>query len=266
MTRSARVRLWILAAVVPLQIGGCSLIEQQPDRLPVPNLEPAVVTVERGTIRSVVTLDAVALAAPTLMLTASGAGELKVIATAGESLVSGETIATIEGVENTIEIAAPRAGVVVSFHGEDGAVVAEGNPVAEFAPDAFRFVAQVSPEVLYRLYEPPVEIVAKVDHGPAPFPCEFASLGTPPGAEGNPLDLPVELACLVPDGVRVFSGVRATLGVTTGISENTLVVPLSAVLGEADRGVVTRVATDGGHESVEVELGQADGRRVEILD
>ena len=99
---------------------------------------------------------------------------------------------------------------------------------------------------VYRFYEEPEEILLQIDRGPAPEPCEFLSLeagdtvaedsgdGGPGGGPAGAL----ELACRVPDGLRVFPAVRGQLSIMTGQAKNALVIPLTAVRGSVDEGEV----------------------------
>jgi hypothetical protein len=130
--------------------------------------------------------------------------------------------------------------------------------------DGLEVVAVVAPELLYRFYEEPVEVVARIDRGPAPFVCPFVAIGPPEGSAPS-VDTPVELRCRVPDDVRAFAGVRVDLAVTTAEVTDALVVPVTAVEGTADTGRVTVVLPSGEEVDREVTLGITDGVVVEVI-
>ncbi len=69
-----------------------------------------------------------------------------------------------------------------------------------------------------------------------------------------------------PSDVRVFPGLVADLTIAGGIAENVLTVPMTAVQGAADTGIVFIVLEDGTHEERPVTLGLNDGINVEIVD
>ena len=72
--------------------------------------------------------------------------------------------------------------------------------------------------------------------------------------------------CAVPADVRVFAGLVADLTIAGGIAENVLTVPMTAVQGAADTGIVFLVLADGTREERPVTLGLNDGINVEIVD
>ncbi len=72
--------------------------------------------------------------------------------------------------------------------------------------------------------------------------------------------------CAVPADVTVFSGLTATVTIAGGIAENVLTVPLTAVEGAAQTGVVYFVLPDGTTEQRPVTLGLNDGVSVEVTE
>lgn len=151
-----------------------------------------------------------------------------------------------------------------------GDVLEPGTVVATVSPDEFRAVAPISPNDLYRFYEDPEDIMLQIDKGPPAAPCEFLSLDTSGAGTGGAEDDEdgggggAELICRVPDDLEVFEGVRGKMSVSTGTAENVLVVPVTAVRGNADSGEVVIVAADGTEEVREVELGVSDGASIEV--
>ncbi len=182
-----------------------------------------------------------------------------------EGLVpGGERI--VEAKIGTIESVLVIDAVAAASEGETSMPDGSTPPPLELGQSAgrpFDLVSTVDPNLLYRFYSPPTKIMARIDQGPGPFECTFLSIGNQPG--GSAQD-PVQLRCRVPDGIRVFSGVRAKVAVTTGVASNVVVLPVSAVDGDADNGSVTLARADGEHEQRSVRLGLTDGVRVEVVD
>lgn len=153
-----------------------------------------------------------------------------------------------------------------------GDVLEPGAVVATVSPDGFRAVAPISPNDLYRFYEDPQDIMLQIDKGPPAAPCEFLSLDT--SGVGADTDSGgdgeggggggAELVCRVPDDLEVFEGVQGKMSISTGTAENVLVVPVTAVRGNAESGEVVVVAADGTEETREVGLGVSDGSFIEV--
>ena len=251
-----------LAVAVPRAIG---------DRAPstAPGAASAVAPVTRGTIRSVVVLDGVAVPAPAITIQSPAVG---IVVTekmqAGTSVRSGQEVARVrlDGGES-VTVIAPAAGLIRSWLVSDGDPVRLGDPLGSLDPGGFLAHAVVAPELLYRFYGPPVAIKVKLDKGPAPFDCPFSYVGAAVnGSESDPSSVPVHLRCSIPEGIRVFAGLRLKLAAVTGESRNVLMLPLQAVAGEADRGFVTLVDENGLASQRDVLLGLTDGVNIEIVD
>jgi biotin carboxyl carrier protein len=230
-------------------------------------LEPTVISPARQAIKSVLVLDGVIRPVPTRMVRAPADGTVVKVATkTGRLVKKGSVLVAIRTAKRVVKVRAPIAGVVRDVAVLKGQAVVVGIPVAEIAPTRFLAEVTVKPSDLYRLYERPAEIRVQLDGGPAPFACPFVSLGADLSGAGNPLEAPVLLRCSVPDSIQVFSGVRVRLAVTTGLAEAVLTVPVEAVEGSADQGVVTVVDASGALHSQTVTLGLTDGLRVEVRD
>lgn len=226
---------------------------------------PPVVEVRLGTVESVVSLDGVVAVPPDVEVVAPAPGTLNVLKGEGPSS-PGQALAMIDAADDTREVRAPVAGRIGAWSAAAGQEVTTGQPLVTLRPHGHEVVAVVEPAILYRLYDPPQRIVVKIDRGPAAFDCPLVELGAN-SAEihtGDPLDAPVRLRCAVPDGVRVFPGVRANLAVLTGTASEVPVIPLTAVDGQAQHGRVTVAAPGGAPEVRRVELGLTDGHLVEV--
>ncbi|OZG62245.1 hypothetical protein BLEM_0791 [Bifidobacterium lemurum] len=71
------------------------------------------------------------------------------------------------------------------------------------------------------------------------------------------------MACLVGKDIDVREGESGTLVLTASATQQSLLLPVSAVAGRSGKGTVTKV-TDDGQEQVSVELGASDGARIVI--
>ncbi len=230
-------------------------------------LLPTVISPTRGDIRSILVLDGVLRQQDAVDVKAGVVGMLTRIAVVhGGRIEQGGVVASIESGLRTIDIRAPVAGVVIAIDAAVGDEVGATDSLMRITPSGFEAIAQIAPSLLYRLYARPVSISVEIDHGPATFDCPFSSIGPAATDAANPLDAPVYLTCAVPPPVRAFSGIRVQMVVTTGEARNVLVVPVEAVRGSADTGVVTVVRPDGTSEVQTVSLGLTDGVRVQIRD
>jgi multidrug efflux pump subunit AcrA (membrane-fusion protein) len=265
MARFGRALVVLLVGVAVIL---AAVLTQRPNSPPSPSSDPLLpqpVLPSRATIRSVVVLDGVVrpvepvqVKAPSEGIVALGGLE------AGADLETGQTLMTIKGVATTT-VTSPTAAVLMTLSVMNGQRVSIGDVLAVLAPARFRAEAIVEPALLYRLYTRPVSIRAQIDRGPAPFDCPYLSVGADLSSGGNPLDAPVVFRCAVPNGVHAFAGVRVELAVTTATAENALLVPVEAVEGTADSGVVTVVQPDGTQVRRAVTLGITDGVRVQVL-
>ena len=262
-----RAFLIVVAALAGIVVGGI-LFRPGPTQPPGPTvdpLSPGIISPMIASIKSVIVLDGVIRPVDLIPIRATAKGTIeKVSAHSGSTVTAGQGIFRLKTAAGTSEVIAPANGIVVSIAVEEGQAISIGDELAVVAPAAYVAQAQVAPELLYRLYREPDEIAVQIDHGPAPFACTFESLGTDPGG-GNPLDAPVYLTCAVPRDVRVFAGIRARVVVTTGHVQNVVTVPVEAVSGGADTGLVWVVGTNAQSSPRTVTLGLTDGVRIQIV-
>lgn len=162
----------------------------------------------------------------------------------------------------TETIVANGNGTLVGFTPLVGQVIGIGDIIGKISPGTFNVTAAIGPEQLYRLTEEPTEAQVTVQGGPAPFTCTKLQILAPTtGEEG---ETTTSIRCQIPSDVRVFAGLVADVTIAGGIAENVLVVPLTAVLGAADTGIVYVIGEDGAHEERPVTLGLNDGVNVEV--
>lgn len=152
-------------------------------------------------------------------------------------------------------------------------------------------VPATTADVSYRLLDPPVGVKALIDGGPAGFDCEWTGLGTPDGGDAAPAATPVSdairgflpafagegastspggapggvtMRCVIPDDVRVVTGLTGTMVLQMAKPTEAPALPVSAVVGAAGQGQVVVVRADGTTEVRPVEIGVADTFWVEI--
>src|SRR5512139_1036809 len=181
------------------------------------------------------------------------------------------------------------SGKITQLPAPVGKQVAPGDPVALIDRKRFRAVAAIPTTEIYKLYNRPKSIKLAIDHGPAPFGCALIDYGAGVGSGGkggsggdgnsggDPIGaMPedgggqggsgVQVNCRIPSSQKVFAGIPAKMSITTDSATDVAVVPLSAVLGQADKGRVTVVGEDGRRSVRAVKLGINDGTKVQIID
>lgn len=113
-------------------------------------------------------------------------------------------------------------------------------------------------DAAYRLVHAPVAVRAAIRGGPAGFSCRFLALvAHAPDAAG------VDLTCAVPPGVVAVAGLSATVVAVLAPPVVADALPLSAVVGSAERGQVV-VVENGAPRTVDVTLGRADSEWIEV--
>jgi macrolide-specific efflux system membrane fusion protein len=269
------------------------------EKLPEVDLSPHVIKARTGTVVSRLVLDATIAAEPAVPVRPEKSGVVtKVYFKAGQYVNDGEAVLefryTPEPVVPTNPKAKPKApkpqtlylratvsGKVADLAAHLGSQV---TPEADaFAVDRgrFRAVAKVDAKNVYKLYNKPKSIKMKIDHGPAPFACPLIDYGAGVGSKAqsgkdgqNPANggesagggSDVEVTCRIPGHRKVFAGLPGKMSILTAQASRVVVVPLSAVLGQAADGAVTVVGKDGKRELRHVRLGLNDGSQVEIKE
>lgn len=198
-------------------------------------------------------------------------------------------------------VRASATGRLSSVTAHVGQEVSPSASVAAIDPGRFLAVATIEPKEVYKLYNRPESIKLAIDHGPAPFSCKLMAYGAGispgssgggsagghggsggPGGPGGPGGdqgggdsgdpgggsggAQVQVSCRIPRSQKVFAGIRGKMSITTDSVRKATVIPLSAVLGEAEKGQVTVVKEDGKREVRKVKLGVNDGKHVQVVD
>jgi multidrug efflux pump subunit AcrA (membrane-fusion protein) len=243
-------------------------------------VEPQI-PVTIGTIQNDVVLTGAVNANPAVPVKVTFGGEVRqVLISQGKVVKKGTPIMVVQAelvnmngtpYTRSETVTAGANGILSSFSVLVGQVVGIGDVVGQVAPQSFNVTATIAPEQLYRLTEQPTEAQVSVQGGPAPFTCTKLRIITPLPGEGGDGSGEGEgsgttVRCSVPGDVRVFPGLVADVTIAGGIAENVLTVPLTAVQGAADTGIVYIVAADGTQEERPVTLGINDGVNVEIIE
>jgi macrolide-specific efflux system membrane fusion protein len=254
---------------------------EQSGEVPTGEIVEPQVPVTLGTIQNDVVLSGSVNANPAIPVKATFGGEVReVLIRQGKVVKKGTPILVVRAelvnlngtpYTRTETILAGANGVLSSFSVLVGQVVGIGDVIGQVAPQSFNVTATIAPEQLYRLTEQPKEAQVTVQGGPAPFTCTSLTILTPlPGSGGEGTGegegTGTTVRCAVPGDVRVFPGLVADMTIAGGIAENVLTVPMTAVQGAADTGIVYVVLEDGTQEERPVTLGLNDGINVEIVE
>lgn len=272
------------------------VVDESSTAFPTGTVTESVITVDRGSIVNDVVLDGSVVADAASEAKATLDGDiLEVKAGVGTLVAKGDTLAVVrkeivpepvvttdaDGLETitqpksvfrTESVTAPVAGTVSSMAVVTGQVVAIGDPVATVAPPTFSVTGEIAPQEQYRLREKPTEAAVEVIGGPGSFTCTNLSISAPlagagsspdDGGEGAPVGATVR--CSVPSDVTVFAGLTGSISLPGGSADDVLVLPVTAVKGNAQSGSVWVVGEDGASVETPVELGMNDGSFVEVV-
>jgi len=269
-----RIVIWALIAAALVKLAFFGGTDAASPVVPTGEVSEPQVQVETGTVRNDVVLDGTVAADPAVPARSTVAGEVvSVAAGVGQAVDAGTPLATVKGYQagstrvQTLTIGAPVAGTVSALSLLPGQQLAIGDVVGQVAPPTFTVSASLQPSQQYRLLTRPSEAQVAVTGGPAPFTCTGLTITTPlPGADPEAQQTPsaATLSCAVPADVTVFAGLAAKVTVAAGVAEDVLVVPVTAVEGNAQTGNVYLVGADGAAEPTPVTLGLTDGKVVEI--
>ena len=266
---------------------------------PTGTVSDPVVAVTRGSIANDVLLTGTVNADAAVAVKATGTGVVdEVFAQTGQQVAAGQKLFDIK-VEDPVEpvesvgadgmpvttmprathhfeqVLAPTAGVLSALDVIPGQPVATGDVAGRVAPPSFNVTATLSPEQQYRLTSAPTEAVVTIAGGPAPFTCPGLAITTPLSGAGAGEDgggaasggvggeaSGTTVRCVVPAEVRVFPGLSAQVKISAGSADDVLVVPITAVEGGAETGVVWLLTPDGEQVEQTVRLGLSDGTQV----
>jgi multidrug efflux pump subunit AcrA (membrane-fusion protein) len=276
-----RILVFVVIAAALVKLAFFADTTEQGAETPTGEIVEPQIPVMLGTIQNDVVLSGSVNANPAVPLKATFGGEVtQVLTHEGKTVKKGTPIMVVRAdlvndngtpYSRVETVRSKSAGVLSSFSVLKGQVVGIGDVIGQVAPKSFNVTASIAPEQLYRLIEEPTEAQVTVQGGPAPFTCGSLKITTPlagsdgggdGSGEGGGTDTSV--SCKVPSDVRVFAGLVADMTIAGGIAENVLVVPMTAVQGAADTGIVYVIGDDGSQTETPVTLGLNDGVNVEI--
>lgn len=251
--------------------------------MPTGQVTEPLVEVTAGTITNDVKLKGVVAADPAVPVKATLAGSvLKVLVSQGQQVAADTPVVTIrqetpkdDGTTayKTVTVRAGAVGILSSLPVIVGQVMAVGDAVGQVAPASFSVSGALDPAQQYRLLNQPSEAQVTISGGPAPFACTGLTISTalagaaasdsaPSGGDSTSGTTTVK--CAVPAEVKVFAGLTAKMMISGGMSENALIVPVTAVEGLAGSGNIYLVQSDGSKKKTAVTLGLNDGKAVEV--
>lgn len=147
-----------------------------------------------------------------------------------------------------------------------------GDPIGTIQPPTFSAVANLTPDQMYRVQNLPEKATISIKNGPAPFECTGLKIDTPQnrtqkdGESGAP-STTIEARCPISPEQKVFPGLQVTMGLVAGEAKDVLTIPVSAVEGRFEAGVVYAPAQDGAEPvKINIKLGLTDGKRIQVVD
>lgn len=181
------------------------------------------------------------------------------------------------------DVLAPAAGTLDTLTVLLDQEISVGDNAGTVAPGTFSITGSLSTAQQFRLLGKPTTATGTVTNGPAPFACQNVQLSNKDTAADNSQNTdpgmgavgPVQgeggsgqVSCAVPVDVTVFPGLGATITLVAGESQNVLTLPLTAVKGSVQNGLVWLPPADGAGapEERKVVLGLNDGEHVEIVE
>ncbi|MGO2541748.1 MAG: hypothetical protein ACTH8J_11420 [Specibacter sp.] len=183
------------------------------------------------------------------------------------------------------DVVAPAAGTLETLTVLLNQETSVGDNAGTVAPGTFSITGSLTTAQQFRLMGKPTTATGTITNGPAPFDCQNVQLSNSnaaadpaAGAQTEPgMGLEAvpgataetgsgQVSCAVPADVAVFPGLGATITLTAGEAADVLTLPLTAVKGSVQNGVVWIPTADGSGapEEREVVLGLNDGEQVEI--
>lgn len=183
------------------------------------------------------------------------------------------------------DVVAPVAGTLDSLALLLNQETSVGDSAGSISPGTFSINGSLTTAQQFRLMGKPTTATGTITNGPAPFTCNDVQLSNKksdsdvgvgaavapgamdPGASVTPVETGSgQVSCAVPAGTAVFPGLGATITLTAGEAKNVVTLPLTAVKGSVQNGVVWVPTVDGAGapEERKVVLGLNDGDKVEI--
>ena len=238
-----------------LLLTGCTLGDVPTEAAP--SAAPEGISVTTRDLTSVLVVEGAVVASPEVLIAATTAGtvEFDDAALGDPSLNENSPFGSVGGAALTL----PFAGRIVAPSVPDGSDVVANAPVATAAYAGFGVMVRVPAEQLYRLYTEPTTALVSLTAGAAGITCALHPL-----AEASSPDQLPAFACLLPPDTSAVPGLSARVGIETASAPGVVAVPVSAVLGSSESGVVT-VIDGSDRERRDIRLGISDGSFVEVV-
>lgn len=265
-------RRWIFPILLVVIFGACAagLVKLAffPDTAeatasPEASITDPIVPVERGSVVNELTLDGNIARDDAFPVRSEINGTVTEVHVAnGAAVTAGQKLFTVKQdyPQKWIDIVAPEAGDVSEIAVIKGQPTSVGTDVATLTPSRYHLVATVEPVQLYRLVNAPSEATVTITGGPAPFAC--TDVGVQVTSEGT-----ATVRCAIPADQTVFAGLPAQIDLALGQVDDAIVVPVTAVQGGSESGLVWIDAGDGSDpEERDVTLGVNDGISVEVVE
>lgn len=186
---------------------------------------------------------------------------------------TGEVTVTERKPKVVVETVTSPVGGTLSLPTLKDQVVSVGDTIGQVAPGTLSVTGSLTPDQQYRLVGAPSEAQVTLKGGPAPFTCTGLRIGAAAQPAGGDPDQQESsgtsgtVTCALPGDVTAFPGLGADLDIVNGTAEDAAVVPVSAVQGTVQRGIVWYVSEEGAEpEEREVALGLTDGENVQITE
>lgn len=295
-----RLVLWavIAAALVAIALQGADLSQAEDGLQPTGQLTEPTLEVSTATVTNTVVVPGAVVADPAVPVLATAAGTVSKILAGDGPVAAGAPLLEIRQetpVEPTVRtdketgeqtvtenkpkvtrttVTAPVAGTLDLTALKDQ-VVAVGDTVGAVSPGTLSVTGTLTADQQYRLVGAPGEATVTLQGGPAPFVCTGLRIGAAPSAGPAPADgssgggeatSTGAVTCAIPGDVTAFAGLGAQVEITNGEATDAVVVPVTAVLGSAQKGSVWVVVDGGEPEEREVAIGLTDGENVQITE
>ena len=254
-----------LMVIFILSLTACSGNQQSQQSSMDYNTEQTIetVTVERGTITPTISAQTVIVQASPFILSSPVNGTFETQRKVGDKLTAGDVVGKISG----SKLKMPVNGTILSLV-SSGENIPKNYPVAVVRYTGFSL--NVEAENYLKTLPEDTMFYAKFQVSDGIGPTDAIAVVNPAMENSESMAyknfIPQSniLQCLISREVYVKSGQNATVVISAETRKDVLILPLSAVAGRMDKGLVT-VIKNGKSVQTEVTLGVSDGAYIEIL-
>ena len=259
--RPAARKVAVVSAALVLFVSACSNAgdADAPNEVVVGASDRELVVVERGDLESVVVVSGTVSANPEFVMSVDVSGILILGSGVDGDLAPGKVLGQIGGQDLTVK----HHSFIKEWLVQDGQFTAPNSPIALAKYAGYGVALSVPASQMYRIYETPTSARANIESGPGGVGCSLVPAKAAEDTGSESVNLPA--LCLLPMDAKLIEGLPAQVGLATGKVHGGLMIPVSSVLGSADRGRVSKLDKNGDSRIVEVELGVSDGVNIEVL-